>query len=245
MADGPRAIHVAALASSVPSAPIARRPSLTDDTYEALMGLLMSQQIRPGERINIDALSRSLGVSVTPIRESLARLESEALVTKRPLAGYTATPLLTPEQFSDMYAVRLALEPLAARAAARHASDEKLAAIAAAVGSRRDTIAAGSDEHRVVAFEDARFHGAVAASAGNDFLRDSIQRLHPHLHLYRLYTNAQIAQKATYREHDAIIKALRRRDASSAEEAMRSHLEASLVRLGDVVREATNARSWL
>lgn len=230
------ATDMAASTPPAPRAPLSRRPSLTDDTYDVLTGLLMSQQVRPGERINIDALSRVLGVSVTPIRESLARLESEALVTKKPLAGYAATPLLTREQLSDMYAVRLALEPLAARQAALRASAGQLAAIAAAVGSKRDTIAAGSDEHRVAALEDARFHSAVAAAAGNDFLRDAIQRLHPHLHLYRLYTNAQIVQRATYREHDAIIKALRRRDAAAAEEAMRRHLEASLARLANVMR---------
>jgi DNA-binding GntR family transcriptional regulator len=209
------------------------------------MGLLMSQQIRPGERVNIDALARTLGVSVTPIRESLARLESEALVTKKPLAGYAATPLLTPGQVSDMYDVRLALEPLAAREAALRATDEQLAAIEAAIGSKRDMIAAGSAEHRVLALEDARFHGAIAGAAGNDFLRDAVQRLHPHLHLYRLYTSAQIVQKATHREHDAIAKALRGRDAASAEDAMRSHLEASLARLVDLVQGAANARSEL
>jgi len=226
-------------------APISRRPSLTEDTYDAIMGLLMAQQIRPGERINIDALSRTLHVSVTPIRESLARLESEALVSKKPLAGYTATPLLTREQVSAMYDVRLALEPIAARQAALQARDEQLATIAADVGSKRDTIVAGSDQHLVTALEDARFHGAVAAAAGNDFLRDAIVRLHPHLHLYRLYTNAQIVQKATLREHDAISMALRRRDPDAAERAMRIHLEASLLRLDDLVRGATEARNEL
>src|SRR5690349_16278501 len=91
---------------SITRGPIARRPTLTDDTYDAIVRALMSQQIEPGERINIDALSRTLGVSVTPIRETLARLESEALVTKRPLAGYMAPPLLTAAQVSDLYAIR-------------------------------------------------------------------------------------------------------------------------------------------
>lgn len=219
-----------------------RRPTLTDDTYDAIVRLLMSQQIESEERINIDALSRSLGVSVTPIRESLARLESEALVTKRPLAGYTATPLLTASQVSDLYEIRLALEPLAARQAAQRASEEQLAAIAAAAGSKRESIVAGSDEHRLAALEDARFHNAVAAATGNDFLRDAIQRLHPHLHLYRLYNGTSIAQGATRREHDAIIKSLRRRDPDLAEHTMRSHLEASVFRLGEVVRRSAEAR---
>lgn len=242
MSHGAGATDVAVSPSSARRAPISRRPSLTEDTYDAIMGLLMAQQIRPGERINIDALSRTLGVSVTPIRESLARLESEALVTKKRLAGYTATTLLTREQVSDMYDVRLALEPVAARLAALEARDEQLALISAGVGSKRDSIVAGSDEHLVITLEDARFHRAVAAAAGNDFLHDAIVRLHPHLHLYRLYTNAQIAQKATRGEHEAISRALRRRDPDAAEYAMRIHLEASLMRLDDLVRGGDGGR---
>jgi DNA-binding GntR family transcriptional regulator len=217
---------------------VSRRPTLTDDTYDAIMGLLMSQQIKPGQRINIDALSRVLGVSVTPVRESLARLESEALVTKRPLVGYAATPLLSLDQLDDMYDVRLALEPLAARQAALRADGEQLEELAAAVGPRRDTIAPRSDEHLLVALDDARLHSAIASATGNDFLRDAVQRLHSHLHLYRLYQSAQIAQKATLREHDLIIRALRRRDSEAAEQAMRKHLEASRARLVEIVERA-------
>jgi DNA-binding GntR family transcriptional regulator len=216
---------------------ISRRPTLADDTYDAIMGLLMSQQIRPGERINIDALSRSLGVSVTPVRESLARLESEALVTKRPLVGYAATPLLSLEQLADMYEVRLALEPLAARQAASRLSGEQLEEIAASVGTKPDTIAPGSDEHLLVALADSDFHSAIGSATRNDFLRDAVQRLHAHLHLYRLYQSTEIVQKTTLREHDLIIRALRRRDSDAAEQAMRKHLEASRARLVDIVQQ--------
>src|SRR5690348_8647984 len=85
---------------SITRGSIARRPTLTDDTYYASSRSLINQQIYPSEWINICALSLTLCFSVTPIRETLARLESEALVTKRPLAGYMATPLLTAAQVS-------------------------------------------------------------------------------------------------------------------------------------------------
>jgi DNA-binding GntR family transcriptional regulator len=216
---------------------IRRRQMLTDETYDALMSLLMSHQIHPGERINIDALARILGVSVTPIRESLARLESEALVTKQAMVGYTATPLLTLEQVSDMYEVRLALEPLAAGQTALRSTHEQVEDIAAAVGEDRDsTTGPGSDEHRRVALDDQRFHAAIAGAARNDFLRDALERLHSHLHLYRLYRNARIVQEATVHEHEAIVEAIRARDSDGAERAMRAHLEASQARLVEVVK---------
>ena len=212
---------------------IPRRQMLTDETYDAIMGLLMSHQIRPGERLNIDALSRMLGVSVTPVRESLARLESEALVTKQALVGYTATPLLTLEQLSDMYDVRLALEPLAARIAALRSTHEQVEEIAAMAAGRPDS---GPDDHRLVALDDERFHAAIGRVARNDFLRDALERLHSHLHLYRLYRNAEVVQEATVQEHESIVEALRRHDPDAAEQAMRAHLETSHSRLVEVVQ---------
>ena len=218
-----------------PVVQIPRRQILTEETYDAIMSLLISHQIEPGERINIDALSRMLGVSVTPVRETLARLESEALVTKQALVGYTATPLLTPEQLFELYEVRLALEPLAARQAALRANDEQLEKIGAATVERRDS-ATGLDEHRLVAMDDERFHRAIGQAARNDFLSDALERLHSHLHLYRLYRNARVVQEATLQEHESIVEALRRREPDAAARAMRAHLEASRARLVDVIK---------
>jgi DNA-binding GntR family transcriptional regulator len=228
---GRRRTGAAAALPAGPEVMIPRRQILTDETYDAIMSLLMNHQIQPGERINIDALSRMLGVSVTPVRETLARLESEALVTKQPLVGYRATPLLTPEQLHDMYEVRLALEPLAARQAAVRSAREQVDEIAAATG----TI---SDDHLMVALEDERFHAAIGRAARNDFLRDGLERLHSHLHLYRLYQNAQVGQAKTLRGHEAIVKALRRQDADAAEHAMRAHLEASRDSLLELLKAA-------
>jgi DNA-binding GntR family transcriptional regulator len=232
----------ASIGTAVTGVQIPRRQILTEETYDALMSLLMSHQIEPGERINIDALSRMLGVSVTPVRETLARLESEALVRKQALIGYTATPLLTPEQLSDMYEVRLALEPLAARQATLRSSADQLAEIAAAARGTREG-ATGLDEHRVVALDDEHFHGAISEAAGNDFLRDAQERLHSHLHLYRLYRNARVVQEATLQEHETIVEALRRRDPDAAEQAMRAHLEASRARLVDIIKGSTETNS--
>jgi DNA-binding GntR family transcriptional regulator len=215
---------------TVPDLRIPRRQILTDDTYDVITSLLLSHRIEPGERINIDALSRMLGVSVTPVRETLARLESEALVTKQPLVGYTATPLLTPDQVCDMYEVRLALESLAARQAAQRSSNAQLDEIEAAAGSPT-----GVEEHLLVATGDERFHRAIGQAAGNECLRVALARLHSHLHLYRLYRNAKVVQEATLHEHELIVDALRRRDPDAAERAMRTHLEESRARIVELI----------
>lgn len=215
---------------------IPRRQMLTEEVYDSIMSLLMNHEVRPGERINIDALARMLGVSVTPVRETLARLEFDALVTKTPFVGYAATPLLTPKQLVDMYEVRLALEPIAARHAAAQATDDAIAEMTAAMaGMHLDSTGNRWENYRLVTVEDARFHAAIGQAAGNSFLRDSVERLHSHLHLYRLYFHSGIEQ-ATVREHGPILEAFRKRDADAAEAAMRSHLKMARERLLEVAK---------
>jgi DNA-binding GntR family transcriptional regulator len=97
-------------------APLPRRSTLGDDVYETLRALVLEHTLTPGERLNIDALSRNLEVSPTPVREALARLESEGLIRKRPLVGYTVSPLLTRAEFTEMFDMRLLLHDLVAQA---------------------------------------------------------------------------------------------------------------------------------
>src|SRR5689334_22138989 len=102
--------------------PLAPRQALADDMYEAIKALVMDHVIAPGARVNIDWLARELGVSQTPIREALARLESDGLVTKAPLRGYSATALLTRAEVDELFQFRLLIEPWAAARAAELAT---------------------------------------------------------------------------------------------------------------------------
>src|SRR5258708_2522363 len=129
--------------------PRLRRSTLGEGVYETLTALVMGHTLAPGDRINIEARARELDVSPTPVREALARLESDGLVRKRPLVGYTVTPLLTRQEFTDMFDMRLVLEGAAARWAAQRADrDQRKAIVAeAATTMAADTITpAGADE---------------------------------------------------------------------------------------------------
>lgn len=206
--------------------PRLRRSTLGDDVHEAITSLIMEHTLAPGDRINIDALSRQLEVSATPVREALARLESDGLVRKRALAGYTVSPLLSRNEFMDMFDMRLVLEGAAARwAASRSGGDAKAQIIREAF----DTVAPeGADSdgwHAHAAFTklDAQFHDLIATAAANQLLRESIGRLHAHLHIHRLYF--PYAQAGTTgQEHQRIAKAIEAADPDGAEAAMREHL---------------------
>lgn len=209
-------------------APIPRlkRSTLGDDVYETLTALIMGHTLAPGDRINIDALARQLEVSATPLREALARLESDGLVRKRALAGYTVSPLLTRSQFMDMFDMRFVLEGAAARWAAARASADMKAQIlreSASVIPPQDGDTDGWHAHAAFTKLDAQFHDLIASAADNPLLSDGIARLHAHLHIHRLYF--PFAQTGTTcEEHRRIALAIQAGDHDGAEAAMREHL---------------------
>jgi DNA-binding GntR family transcriptional regulator len=212
-----------------------RRSVLADSTYEAIKQLIMDNRLVAGSRISMDALARDLDVSPTPVREALARLDSDGLVTKRPLIGYTVAKLLDAAAFEDLFAMRLLLEPEAARLAApRIAADRRQQKEIADVAKAMATIPDGSGYAAYAghAGHDARFHDAIAAASGSPLLRESIARLRAHMHLYRLYWRSGIAGQTAH-EHDRIVAALTTGAAEDAADAMRAHIQASHDRLAE------------
>ncbi|WP_310376578.1 GntR family transcriptional regulator [Catenuloplanes atrovinosus] len=201
----------------------ARRLTLTDDVYTSVQTLIMDHEVAPGEKINIDALARRLEVSPTPVREALARLESDGLVRKRALAGYTASPLLTRAEFEELIEMRLLLEPAAA-AKAGYVDD--LRAVADLPASPE---APGFTGIAAFTAQDARFHHRIAELSGNGMLRDAIVRLRAHLHLFRLnFPQSHYGTSAA--EHHRIVDAIAAGDGPAAAEAMRDHITAARAR---------------
>jgi DNA-binding GntR family transcriptional regulator len=195
-----------------------RRTTLVDEVYESIKTMIMDHVLAPGARASIDSLARELDVSQTPVRESLARLVSDGLVAKRPMVGYTVTPLLTRDEFEHLFQVRLILEPEAAAMAAQRQSIVD--------GSLPRTSAGGYQGHAAFTAADAAFHHVVAAASGNPLLLESIDRLHAHLHLHRLHVPSN-AVRTTRAEHRLIAAGLAAGQPDQAHEAMRQHLLAA------------------
>ncbi|MCU1585248.1 MAG: hypothetical protein JWM49_1804 [Microbacteriaceae bacterium] len=207
---------------------------LTDEVYDAVLALLMGGDIPPGERASIDALSRELQVSATPIREALVRLEAEGLVVKTPRKGYMAAELLDAHGLANLFEMRLLLEPTAATRASGRLSGEQLAQLEASVEEMtRAASSNGGDrfeDYRAFADADAYFHSCISEASGNPLLTDAIGRLRAHTHLYRLYYSHELAAQ-TSGEHGAVLAALRAGDATAAGAAMHNHISHSRSRI--------------
>ena len=197
---------------------------LADEVYDTLLGQLMSLRIVPDTRVTIDALARELGVSQTPIRDALNRMEADGLVVRVPNAGYRIPPQITRERFEDMVELRLLLEPAAARRAAERASAEQVAGLRRMLEEMAE-LAEGDGHLAYGSFglRDAAFHDLVAASAGNPLVREALARLHTHVHLFRLVFDTQVTYLAMG-EHDEVLAGVAARDPDAAAYAMRQHI---------------------
>jgi DNA-binding GntR family transcriptional regulator len=221
----PRA--AATTAHSSPRA-LKRAPGFVDEIYELIRADIMALRIAPDTRISIDQLARQLGVSQTPIREALSRLEATGLVTKQHFVGYCSAPQLNRRQLDELYEMRLLLEPYAARCATERMSEEQLAKVAALAkamkpGETRTSYGRFADQ-------DSELHDLIAPGSGNRLIREALARSHTHLHIFRLRFHSEVTKEAST-EHAKLVTALAKRRGADAESAMRAHIEKSYERL--------------
>lgn len=197
---------------------------LADEVYDTLLSQLMSLRIVPDSRVTIDALARELGVSQTPIRDALNKMEADGLVVRVPNAGYRIPPQITRDRFEDMVELRLLLEPAAARRAAQRATPAQVSGLRRMLEEMAELAEAdGHLSYGAFGLRDAAFHDLVAESAGNALVREALARLHTHVHLFRLVYDTQVTYRAMG-EHDEVVKAVAARDSDAAAYAMRQHI---------------------
>lgn len=207
---------------------VKRSSGFVEEVFEIIRSDLMSLRIAPDTRISIDSLARELGVSQTPIREALSMLEAMGLVTRRRFAGYCSAPQLNTRQLDELYEVRLLIEPYAAARAAERMSAAQLEQIRDL--ARRMEPGESRTSYDRFAVQDSELHDLIAGASGNLLIRDSLARLHAHLHIFRLRFHSEVTTEACA-EHATLIDALNRRSPPDAEAAMRLHIEKSYNRM--------------
>ena len=217
--------------------PLQRPSGLVEDVYNRIREDIMSLKIPPDSKVSVDRLARELQVSQTPIREALSMLEANGLVMKQRFVGYCTAPTLNRKQFEELYEIRRLLEPYAARCAAQRMTDKELLEISGlALRMSPEHAADTQTTYTHFAVEDGEFHSLIARGSGNTLIADALDRLHTHLHIFRLRFHSVVTNEA-FTEHSLITRALQQRDADAAEAAMRSHVQKSYERLVKFTRE--------
>jgi len=220
--------------------PVDRPAGIADQVCKTLRDYLGSHVIRPGQRLQEAALALQLGVSRTPIREALARLESEGLVAAE--GRSFVVPVLTDTDVDEIYELRGMLEPAALAQVAVSIADPKvLSRIAAALRDAETADLRNDAESFIEA--NARFHAAWHDLVANRRLLRALALYAGHVRYLRVLTlNNDAARKAALAGMKNILTALRKRDGERATRVMRDHLRVARQYLrqvlDDIEREA-------
>jgi DNA-binding GntR family transcriptional regulator len=204
--------------------PLTRR-RLVDDATQALREAILGGRIESGERLRQTDLAKRLGISRTPIREALGRLEHEGLIELLPQGGVRVA-LLKPEEAVELYDLREVLDGLAARLAVERADQASLARLERALRKMAECVERGDPGPWFRAH--VAFHEEIVRAASNRHLLrlgSTVQLSIRHFHPLLLKTDDRLA--AAYREHRAIHEAIAARDGAAAERLARAHIRAA------------------
>ena len=211
-------------------------PNQTDVIMNTLFDWIDTGRLNPGDEIDEATLIRTFGVSRTPVREALMRIEATGLVRRLPRKGAVVfKPTL--EEFLAILEVHATLEGQAAGLAARRLSTQGAAVLKDATRACETHWKARGDADPDGYYQlNLRFHAAVARAAGNDFLLDMIKTNARKLMAYyraRYRYAGSIAESAA--DHRAIAALIVARDSAGAELAMRRHVQFDQVTAMDLL----------
>jgi len=200
---------------------------------EGLRRALVAGELKPGDRVRQEELAALLGVSLAPVREALATLEQEGQVTYRPRRGYFVTELELGD-VREIYELRALLEGRAARGALPLLDEDAVDRIELAARECVEAAAAGDVAAELAA--NRRFHFALLEAPDQTHTLRLVRLLWDSTETYRaLYYNSPASREDSARAHEAILAALRNRDADRLVAELAAHREAALQRLAEIL----------
>jgi DNA-binding GntR family transcriptional regulator len=193
--------------------------SLPDFVYGQLRSEIRNQQLKPGDRLREADLAERLGVSRTPVREALKRLQAEGLAQVAPPRGFVVTEL-THRRVMELYAMREVLAGVAARLAAEQGSPMEIHTLQELVAQQ-----GSAKEPAEAARLNNRLREAMTSAAHNEFLTRATNSLNDSLELLGTTTYSLPGRiESGWKENKKIVEAIARRNGSAAEEAARLHV---------------------
>jgi len=215
------------------------RRSLAEEAAETLREFILLEKLAPGTAIPERDLATALGVSRTPLREALRLLEIEGLVeysaTRRPRV---ADPSLS--ELTQYISVLGALEGLAGETACEVATDSEIAEIA----KLGQEMAKRSDQLEPLDFFQLNmaFHAAIVEASQNEPLIETHRQYNARLWRARFLSSRQVDRRDnTLAQHDDILDALKKRDATATRRALRDHLQSTITNIARIREDAADS----
>ena len=194
------------------------------DAYGLILEAIDVGIYKPGSRLVESELAERFGVSRTPIREALQRLETQSLLTRDGRSLIVAS--LDHNQMAELYVVRTELEGLAARLAAQHASVEEVNVLQQMVDADRMRVS----DAAALARSNKRFHKQLHLASHNRFLVQQLDLVYRSMALLATTSLAVEGRgPVALDEHQAIVTAISDRDEALAYEAVKQHLSQAFV----------------
>lgn len=207
---------------------------LRDVVFNTLRQAILRGELSPGERLLEIHLANKLGVSRTPIREAIRKLELEGLVIMIPRKGAVVAEI-TEKSLRDVLEVRRALEALAVRLACEKIQPEEIEELKES--AKEFEKALKTKEVTVFAEADVRFHDIIYRTTDNQRLIQLLYNLREQMYRYRVeYLKREESHPVLLAEHQYIIEMIEKRDAESAEKAICAHIDNQVTAVADTIR---------
>ncbi len=200
--------------------PVWEEPSSQNAIYIELRRAIIMNRLKPGERLDVDAIASQYETSITPVRDALQMLRQDGLVTIKPRSGYFVTRT-TLKQLRDLLELRHVLEVAAVERAALHVTPEQLAEFRSIHAGYTGDDDLSYDRYTE---ENRRFHYLLAQASGNNELTQLMGRLHDRLARFMVMRHGGKHQAETHRR---IIDALESHNVEAAREAILDDIERS------------------
>ncbi|MEE1086169.1 MAG: GntR family transcriptional regulator [Schaedlerella sp.] len=208
---------------------------LRDVVFNTLRQAILKGELKPGERLMEIQLANKLGVSRTPVREAIRKLELEGLVLMVPRKGAEVAQI-TEKSMVDVLEIRRALEELAVRLACERMSPKGLEGLKNAEKKFEEVL--GSEDITVVAGADVAFHDAIIQATDNPKLVQLLSQFREQMYRYRVeYLKRSEFHPQVIKEHLDIIQTIENRNKDEAAEYICNHIDHQVKAVTDSLRK--------
>ena len=211
---------------------------LRDVVFKTLRQAILRGELKPGERLMEIQLANKLGVSRTPIREAIRKLELEGLVLMIPRKGAEVADI-TEKSLKDVLEVRRALEELSVKLTCDRITKEEIKELEQAAENFRKTMK--SKDITEIAEADVRFHDVIYTATKNQKLIQLLNNLHEQMYRYRIeYLKDEEVYPKLLKEHKEIIERINRGEKEEAARIVCEHIDNQVNAVMDVIRTKQN-----